>query len=202
MEVSGTSSAYTIKEYLAFEEETLMKHEFHNGEVLAMSGGTLNHSTLSGNMLNMVLNDIRKTGKGCRPFNGDVRIYFPLLNSFVYPDLSVVCGNIETSEQDKNAIINPGLIVEVLSESTEKYDRSGKFRKYRSLPSFREYVLIDQYQPVVDVLFRSDENYWKIISYIGLEKEVYINTLDCSIKMSDIYRDVEGLSEPELQLPF
>lgn len=192
----------TIEEYLALEEQSLTRHEYHNGEILAMSGGTPKHSLIGSNTITELNLAKRKNGRKCRTYGSDARIFIDSVNHFVYPDAMIVCGKSEFSKKDKNSFTNPLLIVEVLSESTANYDRGEKFRKYRTLPSFREYVLIDQYQPVVDVLFRSDENYWKIISYIGLEKEVYINTLDCSIKMSDIYRDVEGLSEPELQLPF
>ena len=97
-------------------------------------------------------------------------------------------------------VINPILIVEVLSKSTESYDRGDKFHKYCSLPSFREYVLIDQYKPVIDILYREDASYWKMITTIGLDKSIYLNTIDAHIALADIYRNTQNLAVPQFKL--
>ena len=200
MGAEAKSTYTTIAEYLENEEKSLEKHEFHNGEVLAMSGGTINHSLIGSNITGELRNAVR--GKGCKTFNSDAKVYIDTLNHFVYPDATVVCGKVETSEKDANALSNPLLVVEVLSESTGDYDRGEMFRKYRTLTSFREYVLIDQYQPIVDVLYRMEDNSWKMVTIIGLDKTVYLNSLECELKMSDIYLDVEDLKEPMMQLDF
>ncbi|MDZ4703221.1 MAG: Uma2 family endonuclease [Saprospiraceae bacterium] len=129
-----------------------------------------------------------------------VRIYIERADFVVYPDGMVICGDIQTAEPDRNAVINPVLIIEVLSKSTESYDRGDKFHKYCSLPSFKEYVLIDQNKPVVDVLYKKTAAYWKMVITIGLDKSIYLNSLDCSIQLSDIYRNTQNLATPQFKL--
>ena len=129
---------------------------------MAMSGGTINHGIIGNNINTELNNSIKAQGSDCLTINGDVRIFIESTDSFVYPDGMVICGPIETSEKDQNSVANPVLIIEVLSKSTESYDRGDKFHKYCSLPSFKEYVLIDQYKPVIDVLYRADSTYWKM----------------------------------------
>jgi Uma2 family endonuclease len=136
---------YSIEEYLKLEEQADFRNEYRDGEIIAMSGGTINHGLIGSNT-NALLNPLAARN-GCIAFHNDVRVYLDNANSFIYPDAMIVCGDIETSPHDKNAVINPVLVVEVLSKSTESYDRGEKFRWYRSLPSFQEYVLIDSESP-------------------------------------------------------
>ena len=191
---------FTIEEYVIFEDQSDVKNEYEHGKVTAMSGGTLNHGIISNNTNTELSNLVREKKSNCVPINGDVRIFIEKAESFVYPDGMVICGEIETSQRDKNAVINPMLIVEVLSKSTESYDRGDKFHKYCSLPSFREYALIDQSKPVIDILYKEDSSYWKMTTTIGIEKSIYLNTLDCHIKMSDIYRNTQNLAAPQFKL--
>lgn len=184
---------YTKEEYLDFEEASEGKHEYHAGQIVAMAGGTLEHSTISGN----IFSALKSENKPCRPFNADAKIYVNKSDHYVYPDTSVVCGEIETHHIKNDGIINPVLVVEVLSKSTESYDRGAKFRKYCSLASFKEYVLITQNEPIVDVLFR-DIDFWRITTTIGLHKSVRLNSLDIDIPMSLIYEDIDDLPTPYL----
>lgn len=194
--------SYSIGEYLELEYQSDIKNEYEYGQIVAMSGGTINHGII-GNNINTELNTgLRNTGLECMAINGDVRIWINNAESFVYPDAMVICGEIETYENDKNSIVNPVLIVEVLSKSTESYDRGDKFHKYCSLPSFKEYVLIDQNKPVIDVLYKENSNYWKMRTTIGMEKSIYLNTIDCTIQLSEIYRNTRGLSSPQFRLEF
>ncbi len=191
---------YSIAEYLEFDNLSNEKHSYCNGAILNMAGGTLNHGIISNNINTEINNGLRSSSKGCTSINGDVKIYIKKANSIVYPDGMVICGEIELSEVDKHSVTNPILIIEVLSKSTESYDRGDKFHKYCSLPSFCEYVLIDQYKPVVDTLFRSNSQYWKMITTIGLDKSIYINSLGIEIKLSDIYRNAVNLANPNFRL--
>jgi Uma2 family endonuclease len=186
-----------IEKYLMAEESAEMKSEYERGRVKAMSGGTINHGIITGNVNSEINKWTRSKGKDCISINGDVRIFIDQANSFVYPDGMLICGKIQTSKQDPHSIINPVLIVEVLSKSTESYDRGDKFHKYCSLPSFREYVLIDQYKPVVDVLYKEEASYWKMTTTIGLENSIFLQTLEHSISMKEIYRSTEGLKKVE-----
>lgn len=191
---------YTIEEYIALEEVSEMKHEYQAGRIRAMSGGTINHGIIGGNIFRSLANNISNSGKNCIAINNDVKVFSEKDDMFVYPDTTVVCGGIETSEKEKNSITNPMIIVEVLSKSTGNYDRGDKFRLYRSFPSFKEYILIDQDKPTVDILFRDDNNQWKIAGYVGLDKEVYINSLDIHIPMAEIYENTTDLKDPNLKM--
>ncbi|MCO6489576.1 MAG: Uma2 family endonuclease [Phaeodactylibacter sp.] len=191
---------FTIEEYLTLEDQSDVKNEYEHGAITAMSGGTLNHGIIGNNINTHLSNVVQKKGTDCVTINGDVRIFIEKANSFVYPDGMMICGGIQTAESDKNSVVNPVLIVEVLSKSTESYDRGDKFHKYCSLAAFKEYVLIDQYKPVIDILYKEDSSYWKMTTTIGMDKSIYLTTLDCYIKMSDIYRNAQGLVAPQFRL--
>ncbi|MDX2247987.1 MAG: Uma2 family endonuclease [Bacteroidia bacterium] len=187
-------ATYNIKEYLSFEKEAETRHEFHNGEIFAMAGGTPNHSILGGNIVTEL--NLRGRSKGCTIFNGDARIRIETSNRFLYPEASVVCGEVEFSKDDPNAITNPMLIAEVLSESSEAYDRGAKFMYYQQIPSFREYILISQLYPVVNTFYKKDNAIWEMQTIIGLDGEFEIRTLGGIVKMADLYRNTRGLTDP------
>lgn len=193
---------YTIPQYLALEEQALEKHEYHNGEILAMSGGTPIHSRLGANIIKVIGNAIDKAELPCDIYNSDRKIYIESVNHFVYPDAFVVCGDEQNSTQDENAVTNPILVVEVLSKSTANYDRTDKFRKYCSLPSFKEYVLITQDQPIVETLYKADKKTWHMVTTIGLHKSFYLHTIESEIQMTDVYKRIKGLREPQIMLDF
>ena len=181
----------SIQEYLAFEKEATLRHEYHAGEIFAMAGGTRNHGKLGlniGTELNLI-----ERGRACTTFNGDVKIWIAEERKFLYPEASVVCGPVEVSEHDPEAIANPLLIAEVLSETTEAYDRGKKFRYYRTLPSFREYLLIDQEQPIVSIFYKNDQGTWEMGEVKGLDGVLHLRSLQADIQMADLYRNVEGM---------
>ncbi len=187
-----TDYNYSIEEYLRFEESSELKHEYKRGKILAMSGGTLNHSLIGTNTARTIGNALEAANKNCIVFNSDAKVFVEKAASFVYPDAMVVCGDIENHEIDRESVTNPVLIVEVLSKSTAGYDRGSKFRKYCSLPSFKEYVLIAQDEPVVEVLFR-DKDFWRMTTVIGLDKSVTFDSLGITIELKEIYKNVQGL---------
>lgn len=193
---------YTVEEYLAMEEKAEYKSEYHHGKIVAMSGGTLNHNKIGSNMAYQLERLLDTENSTCEYYNNDTKIFIDIAESFLYSDGMLICGEVEHSEKNKNAIINPVLVIEVLSDSTEKYDRGEKFHKYCSLPSFKEYILIDQYQPVIDTLYRMDEGYWKMVTTIGLDKNLYINTLGSYIPMSKVYKKAQRLKKPQFKIEF
>ena len=190
---------YSIEEYLLMEEVSEVKNEYETGRIVGMSGGTINHGIIRNNINIAVNNHLINKGLNCISINGEVRIWIEHANSFVYPDGMAVCGKIETFKNDKDSIINPILIIEVLSKSTESYDRGDKFHKYGSLASFKEYVLIDQNKPVIDVLYKEDPSYWKMTTAIGLENSIILNSIKAEIKLSDIYRNAQDLNPPKFK---
>jgi Uma2 family endonuclease len=141
---------YTIAEYLEMEEKAVDRHEFHDGEILAMSGGTYAHSRISTNLTIMIGNLL--DGHPCHPLGSDMRVRIPGQRDYIYPDISVICGEPQFDPDDpkKTTVINPRVVIEVLPESTESYDRGAKFELYRQIPSLDEYVLVSQLQPQVE----------------------------------------------------
>lgn len=184
----------TVTDYLAAEEQSVVKQEYHNGVLVGMAGGSIDHNRIAGNMYF----ELRSRTEGrCTVLNSDQKIHLDAVNHFVYPDVSVVYGDLQTQNQ---SLINPVLVVEVLSEGTSAYDRGAKFRKYRTLSAFQEYLLIDQDQPIVDVLFRESDHYWRMQTIIGLDKSVPVHSLGIHLPMQAIYSGLKGLMEP--QIPF
>ncbi len=193
--VTNTVKKYTLKEFLTFEETSTEKHEFHNGEIFAMSGGTLNHSIISGNTLTSIKNELKKANKKCLVANSDLKIRIEKNNKAVFPDVMVLCDKPEFVEDTQSIIKNPMLIIEVLSKSTKNYDKSYKFEYYRTLPSFKEYVVVYQTIPKVQVWYMQDQDLWHISEAFGLDKTIQFRSLDITLKLSDIYEMVSDLGE-------
>ncbi|NEP59784.1 MAG: Uma2 family endonuclease [Symploca sp. SIO2G7] len=179
---------YTLEEYRSLEETAQERHEYHNGEVLAMTGGTLEHSAISGNIHALLKSALRKTR--FKPFNSDLRIWIPQHCRGVYPDVMVIEGEPKFHENRRDEVVNPQLIVEVLSRSTEAHDRGNKFMYYRSIPEFSEYLLVNQYQPVVDQYVRTDKNEWLMRSHEGLDGIINLETIGLELNTGDIYEDI------------
>ena len=200
MDTATRKKYYTYEEYLALEEKAEYKSEYHDGEivplfreiidgeVVAMAGGSSNHSRIGGNVvtgLNIVLDE-----KDCIVHNSDMKIRVEKVKRSFYPDVSVVCGELEYLDDNENTLTNPLLIVEVLSPSTAVYDRSNKFFYYRQLKSLKEYVLIDSDEPYVDVYTFQDEGKWLLQTYTELSQNVKLNSTNTEIPMSRIYKKV------------
>lgn len=188
---------YTFEKYLQFEREALERHEYHDGEILQMSGGTENHSLISGRVITSLNNALDKTDKNCRIANSDLKVFIESVNHGVYPDVMMYYGAADYCKEDNTVITNPLLVVEVLSKSTKSYDKGLKFEKYRTLGSFREYMLVWQTLPKVQTWYKMEENVWRISSAFGLDKSIYLFTLEQSIELKDIYRRVNSLGDKD-----
>jgi Uma2 family endonuclease len=173
----------TYGEYLALEQSTQIKHEYLDGAVRAMAGGTLEHGRLASEMSYLVRGAL--TGRPCVVFSSDAKVRIEATNRSTYPDLTIVCGELERSARDAEAIANPTVIVEVISESTEGYDRGEKFRHYRRIDSLREYVLVSQAQPLVEVWRREGEAW--LPSEFGPGQEARLESIDASISIDALY---------------
>lgn len=175
----------TPDEYLSFEEKSDLKHEYRQGEVYAMAGASNNHVLITVNMTTLLRNHLR--GKGCRVYASDTKVRIESLNTYYYPDIAVSCD-----ENDRNLtqyICHPCLIVEVLSDSTEAFDRGDKFADYRQLNSLKEYVLISQNTKRIDTFFKNEQDQWILTSYQESDRLI-LNTLDFSCLVSEIYEDI------------
>jgi len=192
------SKKQTIAEYLAMEKIATEKHEYNNGEIVAMPGGTINHGRIIVNFSQQLSNILDSKELPCENMGNEIKVWIDQWNSFVYPDGMMICDEIETCDEDQHAVVNPVLIVEVLSKSTEGYDHGKKFQKYRSIPSFKEYILISQDKPIVEVYHRTDETTWSMVTTLGLDKSFFVHTLNAEIDMQKIYqriKDLKGITE-------
>ncbi|MCF8015139.1 MAG: Uma2 family endonuclease [Chromatiaceae bacterium] len=188
-------SAYRFEDYLAFEREALdVKHEYVAGEVFAMSGGSFEHSLIAANLSGELRQQL-KSGP-CTVLTSDMRIRIEAADVCAYPDVSVLCGEPVFHDERRDVLTNPALIAEVLSPSTEAYDRGSKFAHYRQLPSLRHVLLINQDQVSVDVFTRQPDDRWILDAYTNPEAEIPLDALDCRLLMREIYdRVVFGASE-------
>jgi len=182
----------SIEEYIQHERESDTKYDYHNGDIYALAGGTLNHTKLCGNIYAELRSKLKNLD--CNPYTSEAKLSIEKKNTFVYPDSIVICGEIATSEKDKNAITNPTLVVEVLSKSTAHYDRGDKFHLYRQIPSLQEYMLIEQVKPVVEVYYKKERNdLWQISRIEGLDQSINLQSLEIEISMAELYFDVSDL---------
>lgn len=154
------SARMSYAEYLAAEERSDVRHEFLNGEVWEMAGGTPEHAALAAAMIAELSSRLR--GKPCRIYSSDLRIRIQETGLATYPDVAVVCGQLATAVDDEHAALNPVVLVEVLSPTTEGYDRGAKAAHYRRIPALREYVLVSQSEPPIEVHRRTESGRWEL----------------------------------------
>jgi Uma2 family endonuclease len=188
MSIAPSKRGFTISEYLAFEEDSQTKHEFYQGEIFAMAGASIPHNEISGNIYHALRNALR--GKDCRPYGSDLRIRVKKSNLYTYSDALVVCGTVERDTDDKNSVTNPRVIFEVLSKSTENYDRGKKWEFYQQLDSLREYILVSQEDAKVTRYFRRDGGDWHYLLIVGLDQVLNSESIACRIPLAEIYDNV------------
>lgn len=188
---------YTLEEYLALEELADYKSEFWDGTIVAMAGGKPNHNKIANSIGRAIENELDKKNLDCSTYNSDQKVYIPEFNHGVYPDCMVICGEEELHENSNAMVENPCLIIEVLSKSTKDYDKSEKFEGYRSLPSFKEYVLIWQTIPKIQSWYKETDDLWRISSAFGLDKTIHLHSIDCTIALKDVYRRVNNLGNKD-----
>ena len=183
----ATNPSVTYPEYLAIERATDQKHEWLDGQVYAMAGGTPTHSALSGRMIAAL--DALIGDRPCLAHTSDLKLRVPKTKLASYADAAVVCGEPIPDEEDPNAVTNPLVIVEVLSDSTERWDRVGKFRHYRALESLRDYVLVSQHDRHIEVYSRDAAGRW-VMSEAGEGESVAVSSLGGSIGVDRVYRGI------------
>lgn len=184
MSEAASTLKMTYAKYLEAENKALEKHEYLRGEIYAMAGGTPEHGRIAIAIASELRTALR--GRPCNVYSSDVRIRIVETDMATYPDLSVVSGKVEHSVDDKHGIMNPILIVEVLSDSTEAYDRGAKAAHYRRIPSLQEYVLVGQNTQKIEVYRRVDDNRWELSEFGPGEDAMILGT---KISVDSVYRD-------------
>jgi Uma2 family endonuclease len=176
---------FTPEEYFAWEEQQLCRHEYIDGKVHAMSGGSLNHSEIAGNFHFILKAHLR--GSGCQVRNSDARVNIVNSDDYTYPDLSVTCD--KRDRTNTQYITYPCLIVEVLSPGTEAYDRGNKFRMYRQNPDLQEYILVDSSSVAIELFRRNDGNNWQIINYQAGDS-IELKSINLIFPIEQIYEEI------------
>jgi Uma2 family endonuclease len=175
----------TYAQYLAQEEPSLEKHEYLRGQVWAMAGGTPSHARIATNVATSLANALK--GRRCAVFSADLRVRVEETDRSTYPDVTVVCGKQVAAADDANAIVNPSLIVEVLSDSTEASDRGEKFAHLQHLPSLQEYVLVSQREQRIEVFRRGEGSTWTLLPFTS--GRVDLTSVDAALEFADVYAD-------------
>ena len=183
------TQTYSPEEYLALEVVSETRNEYINGEIIPMAGGMPNHNRLVRNLCTSLTVGVR--GQLYEVFVVDQRLWIPQKGIYTYPDVMVVKGDLILQEGRKDTIVNPTLIIEVLSKSTGKYDQTEKFIFYRSLATFQEYLLVDQYQYYVQHYVKTGVKKWEFQEYDTLEEEIRFSTVPCTVVLTDIYDKID-----------
>lgn len=178
----------TAEEYLALDRSSPQRHEYYDGVVYAMAGGSVVHARIITNTVVALAAMLRN--RGCEVFGSDLRVRVAERQCYSYPDVTVVCGNAQTATEQNDTLLNPTVLVEVLSKSTEAHDRGLKFTRYRSLPSLSEYVLIAQHEPRVEVYRRQPWDKWLLTEYHGLDSVCRLESIECELLLAAIYDNV------------
>jgi Uma2 family endonuclease len=179
----------TLAEYLARERTADVKSEYYRGETFAMAGASREHNTAKENLI--VELGMRLKGSPCRTYSSDQRVKVSATGLYTYPDIVVVCGKPEFDPEDPDTLVNPVAIIEILSPATERYDRGAKFRQYQQIPSFQEYVLVSQDEPVIERFVRQPDGTWVLTVMAGLTGEVAFASVPVRVAMADVYNGVD-----------
>jgi len=178
-------------EYLELERKAFEKSEYYKGEVFAMAGATKEHNKIVGSIILAIGQHVQE--RGCSFFPSDLRIYNPENTLYTYPDVLVVCGKEEYLDDRFDTLLNPTILFEVLSPSTENYDRGTKFKLYRTIPSLQNYVLVSSTEYLVEVYTR-DNDTWILTTAKGKNAHIHISAIDFDLKLADVYGQIDGFA--------
>ncbi|QDU27793.1 hypothetical protein ETAA8_28840 [Anatilimnocola aggregata] len=193
-------------EYLELDRAAGERFQYYRGEMFAMAGGTKNHNRIGRNLLVSLENRFRQKLRRCEAFSSDMRVRVDAEKLYTYPDVTVVCGPPEFLDKREDTLLNPVVVIEVLSPSTEHFDRGSKFEMYRNLVSLHEYVLIAQHKTLVERFLREVDGSWKLTLADNLAGQLELASIDVTLPLSEIYFDVDfppaPLEQPsELKAP-
>lgn len=182
------SLSMTVDEYLAFERNHEGKHEYIAGHVYAMSGASAAHNIITANTLAGLHTHVRQ--RNCTVFPSDMRLGIPNQKLYVYPDIMVVCGDVQFGDHEQDTLLNPVIIIEVLSPSTEQYDRGTKAQYYRTIPSLQEYLLISQEERYIEHFVRYSEHQWLLSEITDEQGSIYLASIEYTMHLDEVYEKV------------
>lgn len=187
--MDSTVKLLTPADYLAFERKSETKHEYYAGTVYTMAGATERHNLISLNIASELRTQLRK--RPCRVYTNDMRVKVNETGLYTYPDVIVVCGNPQFEGNESDILLNPVVIVEVLSKSTERYDRGKKFQHYRTVDTLIEYLLVAQDSYHIEHYVRQADGQWLLSEATHLQETVHLPTINCDLRLEDVYDKVE-----------
>lgn len=179
----------TEEEYLALERASTTKHEYYNGRIYAMTGAKEPHNLINGNTLASLHNQLRR--KQCRVYSSDMRVKVIKTGLNTYPDIVIICGQPQFTDATRDTVTNPIVIIEILSDSTERYDRGMKFQNYRAIDTLRDYLLIAQDHHHIEHFSRQDSGLWVLQEAISDTDIINISSIECILSLQDVYEKVE-----------
>ncbi len=185
---ASSKTYYSPQEYLELETQAEFRSEYIDGQILPMAGGKINHNKIAINLTSAISYHIRK--KPYRVFMSDLRLWIPECNLYTYPDVMIASKPLVFDKNREDTITNAVAIAEILSDSTEKYDRGDKFRMYRTMPNFQEYLLVSQTAMQVEKFTKSDRNQWVLSEYSAAEDVISFSSLEFEISLDELYQDV------------
>jgi len=181
----------TVKEYLAFERRSETKHELVDGEIVAMAGASRAHGLIAWNLAGVLHRQLKK--KRCEAFSANMRVHVPVTDRYTYPDLVVACGEPQFEDEELDTLINPTLIVEILSPTTEDRDRGTRLFQYRSIPSLQVILLVAQARIHVERFLRQEDGTWILTDFDRLEDVLDLPAIGSTLTLAEVYDQVPGL---------
>lgn len=176
---------YTIEDYVRLEEHSNLKHEYCDGSIRAMGGGTLDHARITSTIIRLLGTQLE--GRPCAVYSSDARVRVLATNVITYPDVSVACGAVEQDVDDRCAMMNPSVVVEVTSPSSERYDRGGKLEHYKRVPSVRDIVIVSHRERAIEVHHRGDDGAWSVVHVTtGV---ALVTSIACALEVEVVYHD-------------
>lgn len=182
-------SRYSVAEYLELERTGLQKHEYYRGTIFALAGSSEAHNLILSNIVTSLNTQLRS--RSCKVYPSDMRLKIPGTGLYTYPDISVVCGTAQFDDPKRDTLLNPLVVIEILSPSTESYDRGKKFQHYRTIESLCDYLLISQDEQRIEHYVRQQDNNWLLISYAHSHSSCYLQSIDSTLSFEDVYNKVE-----------
>lgn len=179
---------YTPQEYLEIDRKAERKSQYFDGEVFMMAGESPRHNLIVANLLRELGNQLK--GRRCTAYASELRTKVDPSGLYTYPDISVICDEPRFDDEGRDTVLNPTLIIEVLSESTEAYDRGAKFGQYRKIDSLRQYILVEQERAHIEIYTRQPEDHWVLADFEALETEAPLESIDCRLRLAEVYDKV------------
>lgn len=186
--VAQPKPRYTIEQYLQLERASEQKHEYYDGEIFALAGSSENHNLIAAHILGILYEQAWK--RSCKVYPSDMRVKIAKTKLYTYPDISIVCGTALFDDDVTDTLLNPMVIFEILSPSTEQYDRGKKFEQYRTITTLQGYILVSQDKHLVEQYTRQSDTMWLLTIHDTSESQVELRSVGCTLVLADIYEGI------------